>query len=412
VIEFHHAAGWVGAARGVVERGTRSRSKRDGESETIESYSAHSVELDFRRQVQSFHVIEWISNIPDSFVWTEPVRFNTVETATVSVGSGDAEICMTGTSKSGGGNQALHLRVSGVDLYVMHSIEREGTGKNTGQIVYRTCPDQAFRDKVRTCLSFVLGKPLVYLGHTEYCSEWIPTLMRSVDAFSVNGAAFKLSDLPPYPINDPRYANIINQKLVTDIVNALFEKFDAIKFNELAWSYWYAMCSPVHAAAVHFGSLIEQLQNNSNRVIRTTRGKLLNDETWSSLNSTILHWLQGASVDPDIRPILKGKISWLNQAPPNLVLKRLLDTMGLRMSDAEEKAWKHRNIAAHGGVADNPIELILNSKILRLLFHRMLAGVTRCSDRYIDYYNLRHPVRVLSEGVPGRVNSGTHEGFC
>jgi hypothetical protein len=107
VIEFRHATGWVGAARGVVERGTRSRSKRAAEPETIETYSAHSVELNLQRPIQPSHVIEWISNIPDGFIWTEPVRFNIVETATKSVGSGDAEICMTGSSKSGGGNKVM-----------------------------------------------------------------------------------------------------------------------------------------------------------------------------------------------------------------------------------------------------------------------------------------------------------------
>lgn len=402
VIEFQHAAGWAGAARGVIERGQRSSSKGAGEAETVETYSAHSVELNFQRQAQPSYIIEWISNVPDGFVWTEPVHFSIVETFTKSVGSGDAEIRMTTSSESDGGNQALHLGVSGADLYVMVSIDRNENGKNAGQIVYRSCVDQAFRDKVRTCLSFVLGRPIVYLGHTEYCSEWIPTFMRSVDAFSVDGAVFKLPDLPPYPINNPRYANVIDQKLVTGLVNALFEKFDDIRFNELSWSYWYAMCAPLHAAAVHFGSLIEQLQNNTNRVIKTTRGKLLDDETWSSLNCTILDWLKAANIDPDIRPILEGKIASLNQAPQNLILKRLLDTLGLGISGVEMKAWKHRNIAAHGGIADNPVELILNSKILMLLFHRMLAGITDCSDRYIDYYNLGHPVRALTEPVPGR----------
>jgi len=42
------------------------------------------------------------------------------------------------------------------------------------------------------------------------------------------------------------------------------------------------MCAPVHAAAVHFGSLIEQLQNNSNNVIEV-RKSLLETDAWSGL---------------------------------------------------------------------------------------------------------------------------------
>src|ERR1700722_18872360 len=38
----------------------------------------------------------------------------------------------------------------------------------------------------------------------------------------------KLYDLPPYPINQPRYANRIDQRHVGILVNALFERYDAI----------------------------------------------------------------------------------------------------------------------------------------------------------------------------------------
>jgi hypothetical protein len=148
---------------------------------------------------------------------------------------------MAASFESGGGNQSLHLRISGINLYVMRSSDRDDDERKAGQIVYRGCPDQAFRDKVRTCLSFILGKPIVYLGHTEYCSEWTPTFMRSVDAFSIGGAVFKLHDLPPYPINQPRHANMIDQRHVGILVNALIEKYEAINFNELSWSYWYAV---------------------------------------------------------------------------------------------------------------------------------------------------------------------------
>jgi hypothetical protein len=401
VIEFRHLGGCTGIARGVVERGMRSHSNSAGDGETIDIYSAQSFEINMQREAQPAYTIEWVLNLPDGFAWTEPVRFSGVETLTKTVGSGDDEIRMTKSFELGGGNKSLHLRISEIDLYVMRSSDRNDDEGKAGQIVYRGCPDQAFRDKVRTCLSFILGKPIVYLGHTDYCIEWTPTFMRSVDAFSIDGAVFKLHDLPPYPINQPRYANMIDQKHVGILVNALLEKYESIKFNELSWAYWYAVCAPLHAAAIHFGSLIEQLQKNSNSVIEV-RKSLLENDTWKGLNGVIQQWMKTATIDPELRKILGGKVSSLNQAPQSLVFGRLLETMGLATSDVEMKAWKHRNRAAHGGISDQPIEIILNSKILRLLFHRMLAGITYCSDRYIDYYNLDHPVRAVIEAVPSR----------
>ena len=401
VIEFRHRAGWTGTAHGVVEHDTVSSSTAAGEPETVETFSVRSVEIDYQRQIRPSYVIEWVLNLPDGLIWKEPVRFSGTEILTKAVGTGTAEIRMTRSLQSSGGNQALHLRVAETDLYVMKTIERDDDVRSAGQIVYQGCPDQVFRQRVRTCLSFILGKPIIYLGYTEYCSDWLPTLTQSVNAFSIGGAAFRLHALPPYPINQAQFANVIDQEHVGGVVDALLKKYDAIKFDELSWSYWYAMCAPLHAAAVHFGSLIEQLQNNSGKVIEIRRS-LLEADTWGALNGIILDWLKSSSIDPDILSILRGKVSGLNQAPADVVLRRVLETLGLSTSDAETRAWKQRNVAAHGGISDNSVELILNSKILRLLFHRLLAGITYCSDRYIDYYNLGHPVRALAEAVPGR----------
>jgi hypothetical protein len=401
IIEFHHPAGWVATARGVIERHWRHSLSR-GETTTVEVYSAHSVELELQRQVPPCYIIEWVYNLPDQYAWTEPVRLSVVQRFTKSVGSDDAEIRMTRSSETSGGNKALHLRIAGVDLYAIKSLDHDEGAKNPGQIVYRTCPEQSFRDKVRSCLSFILGRRVVYLGHTEYCSDWIPTFMRSVDAFSVDGAVFKVHELAPYPISDSIHGRIIDQKRVGNLVSALFDKFDAVKFDALDWLYWHAVCSPAHASAAHFGSLIEQLLNNSKTIIGTTHGKLLHEETWRSLNSTLMQWLNVTDIDPGMRAILEGKVSSLNQAPPNLILSRLFEAMKLDISDLETKAWASRNKAAHGGISDDPIEQILNTKVLRLLFHRMLAGITGCSDRYVDYYTLGHPSRPLTEAIPKR----------
>ena len=181
---------------------------------------------------------------------------------------------MAASLSGGGSRNALHVRAGDFDLYLLMA-DGNDNKNSKGQIVYKGHPDQTFRDRVRDCLSFVLGKPIVYLGHTAYDKEWRATFMKSVDAFSVGGGAFKLQDLPPYPINQPRYGNIIDGSIVNSIMNQLLTKYDAIKFNELSWSYWYAVCAPLHVSAVQFGSLIEQLQKNAGPLIFSTRGQML-----------------------------------------------------------------------------------------------------------------------------------------
>jgi hypothetical protein len=120
------------------------------------------------------------------------------------------------------------------------------------------------------------------------------------------------------------------------------------------------------------------------------------------LNSIIQKWINSSKLGDLERAILKNKASTLNQAPQSVTFQRLLDTMRLAVGDAENGAWQQRNRAAHGGISDNPGELILHSKLLRLLFHRMVAALTGCSALYFDYYSLNHPVRHISQAVPKR----------
>jgi len=399
-IRFDHGAGFSGIAKGVVFHGTKHVSGRNIVSESTFYYSANSVELDFKREEKTQHIIEWVDNVSHGFIWPDRTRVDGVEEYAETIGSGNAEIRMSSSPDFGGGTSVLHVTVAGIDLYVLHSHSKDRKGRK-GKIVYKGCPDQGFRDKIRTCLSFALGLPIVYYGHTEYCGSWMPNFMKSIDALSINGALFSLIDQPPYPLYS-KYLNMIEKEILNDVVNSIFKNYDALDFNTLSWNYWYAVCAPMHTSAVYFGGLIERIQRAKGNAPKSSRNKILDEATWKPIQSLIIDHLNKIDVDPSALSIIRGKVSSLNQAPPGLVLNRVLQAMGMSMSDIEEKAWKHRNMAAHGSVSDDPKEMIANSKILKLLFHRLIAGMTYCSDKYIDYYSIKHPVRLISEAIPNQ----------
>ena len=60
MIEFRHPAGWAASARGMIERGIRSSTDASGQIETFQTFSAYSIELDLRRQIDASYVVEWI----------------------------------------------------------------------------------------------------------------------------------------------------------------------------------------------------------------------------------------------------------------------------------------------------------------------------------------------------------------
>lgn len=400
-LHFEHLDGRTSVAKGVVYHGVRSSSGIGKPTESVHTYTAHSLEVDCQCTEPPAYTIEWVGNLPGGFVWSGRTSYEENTSYSHRIGTDPAAVTLAASRWSGGGTSTLHVRVDEVDLYLMHG-EASDDPRRIGQIIYKGRHSEESRKRIRLCLSFALGLPIVYYGHTDYSMDWQPTFMRAYDAMSIGGAMFKLHDLPPYPINDRRYANVIDDAALNQVVNTIHDRYDELRFNELSWAYWYAVCAPLHTAAVHFGGLIEKLQKSSAILIKADRKGLLDEAAWRELRITIRDKIAAMDLPDDVRPVLKNKVESLNQLPQNIALKRLLERLGLRIGKAELDAWRHRNMAAHGTASEDAVEVILNAKLLKILFHRMLAAVAYCSDRHIDYYNLEFPTRPLEEAVPPR----------
>ena len=400
-VEFSLRGGGRGTANGVVyhKYNTSMSTRATGESTTKAFYSIQSIEFDFKRAVPAAYVIEWVDNLPTHLIWTDHTKRDRVTEFTHTFGSGDAKIEMSSSRKSYGGGSSLHLKVDGYDFYICNSpAKSNGTGKQ-GKIVFKGTPSKEVRDKIRNCVSFVLGAPIVYYGVTEYCAAWQATAMQSVSAVSIGGAVFRLHDQPPYPICSDTSGRIIDSRLANKAINAIYMKYDDLKFNELSWSYWYAMCAPLHLCAVYFGGLIEKLQKLL--PVDKAISRLLDKTAQKVVMDTIKAAISNLQIGDIEKNIIMNKISNFNQAPQNIILQRTFDFLKLPMSELERGAWQHRNSAAHGMIG-NSEEMILYCKVLMLVFHRMIASITDCSDRYIDYYNLNFPIRALTDAVPSR----------
>jgi hypothetical protein len=402
-IEFEHVSGGRGVVRGVVPHNYISHSRIGESTETVEKSGLTSAEINFCRKEKAAFLIEWVDNISDDCMWPHMVDYRSTRTSTETLGSQEHQLTISESGERfSGGRSAMRLIIGGIELFLVKN-SHKNRRKRLGRIVYRSCPNREFREKARECLSFALGLPIVYYGHTEFCADWIPTSAMSLDAFSIKGSVYSLYDQPPFPIYDTRLGRMLDSRLVETIANSIFDRYDELNFRDLSWSYWHAVCAPAHIAAAHFGAVIEQFQRASSENIHASRKGMLDDEHWKTLRAKIRATLASTDIPSETLSILRNKIDSLNQAPQGMILKRLFDRLGLTLGDAELNAWRHRNIAAHGHLISNPVEVILNSKVLRVLFHRMLAGVTYCSDSYMDYYNLDFPTRALSDPVPARV---------
>lgn len=80
----------------------------------------------------------------------------------------------------------------------------------------------------------------------------------------------------------------------------------------------------------------------------------------------------------------------------------MLAEIGITLGLVETVAWKRRNQAAHGSEIDidSVIPTIMETKLLKIILHRIVLKITGAGDRYYDDYTIGHAIREVTEPVP------------
>jgi hypothetical protein len=91
-----------------------------------------------------------------------------------------------------------------------------------------------------------------------------------------------------------------------------------------------------------------------------------------------------------------------------VISEKLLSEIGVALSPLEMAAWKRRHVAAHGGELelDSVVPTIRETKLLKLILHRIVLKITGASDRYYDDYSIGHAVRKVTDPVPSPLIAG------
>ena len=407
-LEFTTSTGFTGVARGVTIQNWGRTLDATGEwGPTREDGWLHSLTLTSQRGGEGLYTIEWLENFPaDSFTWPSGISDKILSTESRVVGRGSDAITLEKINKlkaGGGDNHCVSLKVSNIELYLSSAtlgLEKKQLIK-PGFIIYKGAPDQDIRNKIRNCISFALGSFLVYLGCTVLDGELEPVSITAVNADRLLDRVSKVGVLPPAPL-ERRYEREVDQQALSRIVNGMYAKYDDLHLEQLVWAYWHAVCAPAHIAAAHFGAAIEALQDAyMNACGSEYQTKLITDkEKWRELQTHLIEAIRAAALDSDAEFILLNKISGLNSVPRSKLSEQIFERLRIRLGEHEERAWRQRHLAAHGDVMDeDPIAIIRETKLLRLIFHRILLKVTSGSDTYRDYYSLKFPIRRLEEPV-------------
>ncbi|MBB2158397.1 hypothetical protein HLH33_19235 [Gluconacetobacter diazotrophicus] len=396
--------GLEGEFFGLVPYSQHRRSHGVSEQSLTELAQVHIAKTNDPSGEPVVYVIDWLENLPRSpYTWpaASDVVTKTITTRRISLNDG---ITITSdTDRSSTSWNSAKLTVDGITFYVCALDREDRTGAiKPGCIVYDGAPDDEFRKKVRTGLSFAMGIYLVDLGTTHYDAEWnvVSTLARS--AYSLRRHAFDIETLQLAPLGD-RFLNELGAPQLTRAIQAFVTAFDVLDLANLHWAFWHACAAVPHIAPAHFGAAIEGLQGAYTKAnpAKVRKGWATQDE-WNILKAALRDVIADAGISIEAKTALEAKLPTFNGIDQRQRLKDIMAALDLELGKDEDTAWRRRNKAAHGTSIPQGQELaaIRDMKLLRGLFQRLLLRITNAADHYIDYCSPNHNYRPLRQAPP------------
>jgi hypothetical protein len=378
--------------------------------EKTEKAWVHSLEAIPSDVEQVHQLIEWVDNVDTAFYhWPHNLE-EKLETVAIRTLSGGAEpLTQRSQERTLSLRGCLWLNIAGHEIYIApfqnHKRERPS---GPGFILYKKFPCEDIRRKIRECLSFVFGLPLVYLGYTLLSEDFKLVGFEAVTPYIIDERAYSLPALPPAPVGR-KYANLIDPNVFSRTVNSLFLHYDELNFRHVSWIYLHAVCSPMHTQPVQFGAGIEALQTAYGKLNKPQyKTKLLDKQNAEHLREEFLKIVDSIipedTKEKDARNALINKASGLNNPSQDTQNERFFASLSLDMGDKEKNAWQRRNNAAHGNTTkpDDSVELIRDIHLLKNIFHRIVISMAEASNQYIDCYSPKFPIRQLRESVDAK----------
>jgi hypothetical protein len=383
-----------------------STNYRTGQDEHVEEAKIHALEAMVQSGIEGRYTIEWFENLPISpFVWPDFVKTK-IETATTrKFGLRDDGITLFSTDLGESSSRAAaKIVVAGTEVYVYALRRRDNDDLvKPGCIIYVGNPDEEFRKKARTAISFALGVYLVDLGCAVYSQDWEIISLNSRSAYSIDRKVLNLVVLPPAPMG-ARWQHEIDRVPFTRLVNAVFHNYEALDFGNLNWAYWHALCATPHIASVHFGAAIEMLlrQYAATKPDQFPQGIIADRSIWKRLSGQVEEAVAKLEIPEEKKNALRENIGRLNRVHQRDTMEAILKDIGIALGADESQAWKRRNDAAHGIAMEDGEELdvIRDITLLKVMFHRMLLRIINGADSYHDYATPGFPIRKLVDPVP------------
>lgn len=361
-----------------------------------ESSLINSIESTLETLIETKYLIEFVSNMDmKNFILSDQISIKQSVVDTINID----KVHFSDTVAHGMNSRACI--VNKIEDFSFYICRYKHNNQDYQYILYEKIVSEEKRIKIRDCISFIIGKPIIYLGYCTYSEDSKMVFFQLKSGYDYNGA-FTLEELPP-TILSSNMSNIIDSSMFNSLLNSLYNNYETYYFQHLFWMYWHASTSHFYSASVQFGSCIESLQNSY--LEKNSNSKIIeSEEIWKSFRDSSKKLIAKLDIDKNEQELLSNKIDNLNLLPQQKQLEKLFNILEIELTCLESRTWKQRNIPAHGKQIENNIEYIRGVKILKTLFNRLVLKITNASKFYFDYYSIgnekSYRLRLLKDGIP------------
>ncbi len=363
--------------------------------ERIELSSIDSIKSTLKTSIEEKYLIEFVSNMDiKNFILSDNISINKSIAETINIDKINFNTTSTDGMNAWG---CITNKINDFSLYIC---SYKHNNLNYQYILYDKIVKEEERKKIRDCISFILGKPIIYLGYCTYSEDSKMVSFELNSGYDFKGA-FTLEAFPPTILNS-NMSNKIDSNIFNNLLISLYSNYDKYDFQHLFWMYWHASTSHFYSASVQFGGCIESLQNSY--LEKNSNGKIIESkEIWKNFRKSSIALIDKLSIGENEKELLKNKINNINILPQQKLLEKLFNLLEIELTELESKTWKQRNIPAHGKRIENNIEYIRGVKILKTLFNRLILKISNASEYYFDYYSLgsekSYHLRPLEDGI-------------
>lgn len=268
-------------------------------------------------------------------------------------------------------------------------------------------PDEETRASIANAVSFVMGRPLIGVGHTVFDGSGHPIEEIALSPLQKDlVSACQRAEHPPVKLDRGRPTDLF-EVLLARLVPRYLELNDEFDLDNVLWGYWLFEELPLGANLPVLATSVEMLKRSWYSSLKSkSRGVYMPKKEFEELLKDELDAIEKKLEKVEYGDRMARRMWGSFNFGSNESMEFFFEELGLPIGPTEQSALRARNPMAHGSSAlldeSRYQEMIDDTLAYRTLFNRILLKILDYDDAYIDYSTRGWPESPLEQPLAGR----------